>query len=159
MRKGLANAFISLRIHYTGINVTALVPKNIMFYINAFVLKGLCILRFRYVRKCVSCGRVIVKYCWEISMHTPLVVILFTIKIEFGQGILKAINSQICQCSLFIPYCIMIHVQIWYTVKIPLVTWFFFVYINTQLKAHVSIKKNESLVRYFTIYPWLEGIA
>ena len=45
-------------------------------------------------------------------MHTPLVVILFTIKIEFGQGILKAINSQICQCSLFIPYCIMIHVQI-----------------------------------------------
>ena len=51
MRKGLANAFISLRIHYTGVNVTASVPKNIMFYINAFVPKGLCILWFRYVRK------------------------------------------------------------------------------------------------------------
>ena len=51
MRKGLANAFISLRIHYTGVNVTASVPKNIMLYINAFVPKGLCILWFRNVRK------------------------------------------------------------------------------------------------------------
>ena len=51
MRKGLTNAFISLRIHYTGVNVAASVPKNIMFYINAFVPKGLCILWFRYVRK------------------------------------------------------------------------------------------------------------
>ena len=45
-------------------------------------------------------------------MHTPLVFILFTIKIEFGQGVLKAINSQICQRSLFILYSIMIHVHI-----------------------------------------------
>ena len=45
-------------------------------------------------------------------MHTLLVVILFAIKIDFGQGTLKAINSQICQCSLFILYCNMIHVQI-----------------------------------------------
>ena len=51
MRKGLANAFISIRIHYTGVNVTASEPKNIMFYINVFVPEGFCILPFRYVRK------------------------------------------------------------------------------------------------------------